>query len=93
MLEVIDKSERQTREKTAEQLGALAPPVFEILDGGGRSEKLDQLVEGLRQRGLADFVTVDLRIVRGLAYYTGVVFEAFDRSGKAARDCRRRALR
>ena len=82
VLEVIDKSERQTREKTAEQLGALAAPVFEILDHGGRSEKLDQLVEGLRQRGLADFVAVDLRIVRGLAYYTGVVFEAFDRGGK-----------
>ena len=25
---------------------------------------------------------IDLRIVRGLAYYTGVVFEAFDRGGK-----------
>jgi len=82
MLEVIDKSERQKREKTAEQLGAVAPAVFGILDGGGRSEKLERLVEGLRQRGLADFVAVDLRIVRGLAYYTGVVFEAFDRSGK-----------
>ena len=29
--------------------------------------------------GYADFVQVDLGIVRGLAYYTGVVFEAFDR--------------
>jgi histidyl-tRNA synthetase len=82
MLEVIDKSERQKREKTGEQLGSLAPAVFEILDGGGRSEKLDRLVESLRQRGLEDFVAVDLRIVRGLAYYTGVVFEAFDRAGK-----------
>jgi histidyl-tRNA synthetase len=82
MLEVIDKSEREAREKTAERLGALAAPVFEILDGGGKSEKLDRLVDGLRQRGLADFVSVDLRIVRGLAYYTGVVFEAFDRGGK-----------
>jgi histidyl-tRNA synthetase len=27
-------------------------------------------------------VQVDLSIVRGLAYYTGVVFELFDRSGK-----------
>ena len=82
MLEVIDKSERQKREKTGEQLGSLAPAVFEILDGGGRSEKLDRLVDSLRQRGLGDFVAVDLRIVRGLAYYTGVVFEAFDRAGK-----------
>jgi histidyl-tRNA synthetase len=28
--------------------------------------------------GLADFLSVDLTIVRGLAYYTGVVFEVFD---------------
>ncbi len=28
--------------------------------------------------GLGDFVQVDLSIVRGLAYYTGVVFELFD---------------
>lgn len=31
-------------------------------------------------RGLTEFVQPDLSIVRGLAYYTGVVFEIFDRS-------------
>ncbi len=81
LLGVIDKSEREPREKTAERLGPLAGPVFEVLDGGGRSEKLEQLVAQLEQRGLADYVKVDLSIVRGLAYYTGVVFEAFDRAG------------
>ena len=80
VLEAIDKSEREPREKTTERLGELAGPVFEVFDRGGGSEKLDGIVEGLRQRGLAEFVSVDLRIVRGLAYYTGVVFEAFDRS-------------
>src|SRR5204863_6312722 len=40
------------------------------------------VVEALRGRGLADFVQIDLGIVRGLAYYTGIVFEAFDRGGK-----------
>lgn len=82
VLEVIDKSERESREKTVERLGDLAASVFEILDGDGKSDKLDRVVAGLQQRGLAEFVHVDLRIVRGLAYYTGVVFEAFDRSGK-----------
>ena len=82
MLQVIDKSEREPRERTAEKLGELAGPVFEILDGGGRSEKLEQLVEQLAQRGLAEFVRIDLAIVRGLAYYTGVVFEVFDRAGE-----------
>ncbi len=81
-LEIIDKSERQPREKVSEQLGDLAPGVFEILDGGGKSEKLDGIIQQLRHRGLAEFAEVDLRIVRGLAYYTGVVFEAFDRAGK-----------
>lgn len=82
ILQVIDKSEREPREKTKEKLGELADPVLAILSGGGRSEKLDQLVDGLRARGLADFVDVDVRIVRGLAYYTGIVFEVFDRAGK-----------
>ena len=82
LLQLIDKSERETREKTAERLGALAGPVFAVLDGGGRSEKLEGIVSELGRRGLADYVKVDLSIVRGLAYYTGVVFEVFDRSGK-----------
>jgi len=82
LLQVIDKSERQSWEKTAEQLGTIANPVFSILENGGTSEKLDRIVASLRHRGLGDFVKVDLRIVRGLAYYTGVVFEAFDRAGK-----------
>ena len=81
LLQVIDKSERAPREKTAEQLGPHAGSVFAVLDGGGRSEKLEQLVEALSYRGLADFVKIDLSIVRGLAYYSGVVFEVFDRAG------------
>jgi histidyl-tRNA synthetase len=81
-LQIIDKSEREPREKTAVKLGPLAEPVFKILDGDGSSEKLDRLLEALRARGLSDFVEVDLGIVRGLAYYSGVVFEAFDRGGK-----------
>ncbi len=32
--------------------------------------------------GLRPFVALDLSIVRGLAYYTGIVFEAFDRKGE-----------
>lgn len=40
-----------------------------------------RLMNGLDAMGLAQFVTVDLGVVRGLAYYTGFVFEAFDRKG------------
>jgi histidyl-tRNA synthetase len=82
LLQVIDKSGREPREKTAEKLGKLADPVFSILKTGGKSRKLDQLVDGLRERGLSDYVAIDVGIVRGLAYYTGIVFEVFDRGGK-----------
>jgi histidyl-tRNA synthetase len=82
LLEAIDKSAREPRDKTAEKLGDLADAVFAMLKSGGKSARLEQLVEGLRARGLADFVAVDVGIVRGLAYYTGIVFEVFDRSGK-----------
>jgi len=82
LLQVIDKSEREPRAKTIEKLGNLADPVFAILGEGGKSEKLEQIVDGLHTRGLSDYVDVDVRIVRGLAYYTGVVFEVFDRAGK-----------
>jgi histidyl-tRNA synthetase len=82
LLQAIDKSGREPREKTAEKLGELTDPVFALLKSGGKSEKLDKLVEGLGIRGLADFVAIDVGIVRGLAYYTGIVFEVFDRAGK-----------
>ncbi len=41
-----------------------------------------KLLGNLGAMGLADFVQVDLGVVRGLAYYTGFVFEAFDRKGE-----------
>src|SRR6476660_5843040 len=82
MLQAIDKSEREPREKTEERLGKLAKPVFEIFEKGGESVKLNNIMVNLRMRGLADFAKIDVRIVRGLAYYTGIVFEVFDRAGK-----------
>ena len=82
LLQAIDKSGREPREKTTEKLGKLADPIFSILKKGGKSRKLDQLADGLRERGLADYVAIDVGIVRGLAYYTGIVFEVFDRAEK-----------
>jgi histidyl-tRNA synthetase len=39
---------------------------------------LEEVVGALSAIGLADFVEIDLGVVRGLAYYTGTVFEIFD---------------
>lgn len=41
-----------------------------------------KLLAGLDAMGLSPFIEVDLGVVRGLAYYTGFVFEAFDRQGE-----------
>lgn len=42
-------------------------------------ETLFALAEGY---GYADYLAFDASVVRGLAYYTGVVFECFDRQGE-----------
>lgn len=39
---------------------------------------LQAVVQALEAMGLAEWIDVDLTIVRGLAYYTGTVFELFD---------------
>ena len=63
------------------ELGAL---VGEGSDAIRDLERLFALAEGY---GYADWVTFDASIVRGLAYYTGVVFEGFDRSGQLRAIC------
>ena len=48
----------------------------------GRLADWKKLLGGLDAMGLTPYLEVDLGIVRGLAYYTGFVFEAFDRKGE-----------
>ena len=47
-----------------------------------RISELNSLCSLLTDIGLQDYVTIDFKIVRGLAYYTGFVFEAFEASGQ-----------
>jgi histidyl-tRNA synthetase len=54
------------------EAGAAAPA------GSPAAASLRELFELLAAYGVADRVVFDASIVRGLAYYTGVVFEAFD---------------
>jgi histidyl-tRNA synthetase len=41
----------------------------------------------LASLGVDEWVTFDLKIVRGLAYYSGIVFELFDRAGEMRAIC------
>ncbi len=81
-LQVIDKMERSPSEATDEKLGALGTDLRAVRDFiTSISEEhpvFAPIRESLAARGLWEFVKVDPGIVRGLAYYTGVVFEAFD---------------
>jgi histidyl-tRNA synthetase len=52
-----------------------------------RGEPLSRTIEALGAMGLGEFVDLDLAIVRGLAYYTGTVFELFDAQGELRAIC------
>ena len=57
---------------------AVKDALGKVRGGAEAGEPLEQSLSALAAMGLGDFVTVDLTIVRGLAYYTGTVFELFD---------------
>jgi histidyl-tRNA synthetase len=50
-----------------------------------KSEELARLFAALEALGAAEYVRFDPNIMRGLLYYTGTVFEAFDISGRVRR--------
>ncbi len=83
--QVIDKLERSSPDETEKKLGTFGfslAKVNEFIEAGKPSTELESILQNLAARGLQDFVKVDYRVIRGLAYYTGVVFEAFDRKGE-----------
>jgi len=67
--------------RSLEEAAAHAPA-----DSTALSE-LRRLFELLDAYGVADRVVFDASVVRGLAYYTGVVFEAFDAGGTLRAIC------
>ena len=50
-------------------------------------DRLQNYFEALEALGVGAWVRLDLRIVRGLAYYTGIVFELFDAEGELRAIC------
>jgi histidyl-tRNA synthetase len=81
-LQIIDKMERTPAEVTNTKLEALGMSL-EKVQAFISSISADhpifaELRENLEARDLWQYVKIDPGIVRGLAYYTGTVFEAFD---------------
>lgn len=60
----------------------------EIIGGAGEAiAELKELFSLAEKFGYSEWVQFDASIVRGLAYYTGIVFEGFDRQGKLRAIC------
>ncbi|HTX21216.1 MAG TPA: histidine--tRNA ligase [Candidatus Aquilonibacter sp.] len=83
--QIVDKLERVAPEESEKKLAALGfslAEVNEFIESGKPTAELESILKNLAARGLKDFVKVDYHVIRGLAYYTGVVFEAFDATGE-----------
>jgi histidyl-tRNA synthetase len=81
--QIVDKAERNPPEKTDAALakfGLTAQQVLDFMRSKSPTAELSPILADLSARGLGAYVEIDYAIVRGLAYYTGVVFEVFDRS-------------
>lgn len=90
-VEAVGKITRNGKEKTALlAIGQATGPaglksMAELAAGNESAEselaRLKELFDLLEKMGIADYCTFDMGVVRGLAYYTGIVFEAFSTSG------------
>jgi histidyl-tRNA synthetase len=56
-------------------------------EGAMSAARLERFFAHVDALGLADYVEFDAGLVRGLAYYTGLVFEVWDRRGKSRAIC------
>lgn len=83
--QAVDKLEREKPDVTAQKLALLGiafDDVKQFIAAGAPTTELQSVLDNLAARGLSDFVRVDYGVIRGLAYYTGIVFEAFDKKGE-----------
>jgi histidyl-tRNA synthetase len=82
--QAIDKLEREDPVVSQQKLAAVGlslQKVQEFVEQAKPTAELQSILDNLSARGLQSFIKVDYGVIRGLAYYTGVVFEAFDRKG------------
>jgi histidyl-tRNA synthetase len=83
--QIIDKLEREDPAVSDEKLTGLGfsgSEIREFIAAGEPTAELKIIIDDLAARGLRDFVKIDYGVIRGLAYYSGPVFEAFDRKGE-----------
>jgi histidyl-tRNA synthetase len=83
--QIVDKLEREdpaVSEQKLTGLGLSLAVVRDFISAGEPTRELDAILQNLTARGLQAYVKIDYGVIRGLAYYTGVVFEAFDRKGE-----------
>ena len=83
--QIIDKLEREDPAVSGGKLANLGfslEQVNEFIERGQPTDELANILANIEARGLGDFIKIDYRIIRGLAYYTGPVYEAFDKRGK-----------
>lgn len=78
--QAVDKLERESpedNEKKFKALGFSYTAVNDFIASGKPTAELETVLKNLAARGLSPYVKIDYGVIRGLAYYTGVVFEAF----------------
>ena len=83
--QIIDKLDREEPKVSNDKLAKMGfsyDQINEFILEGKPTEELSAIIENIEARGLGDFIKIDYRIIRGLAYYTGPVYEAFDKHGK-----------
>lgn len=83
--QIIDKLDREDPAVSGDKLTKLGfsmGQVNDFIESGQPTDELAAIIGNIEARGLGDFIKIDYRIIRGLAYYTGPVYEAFDKRGK-----------
>ena len=68
-------------------MNALAARYGDVEGASEHIERMRQYFSFVDSLGFGEWVKLDLSIVRGLAYYTGIVFELFDTAGEFRAIC------
>jgi histidyl-tRNA synthetase len=73
--EIVEKLTTVLTNNSVEAIAEVLGPDSEAV------KEIEKLMSLAKDYGISDWIIFDASVVRGLAYYTGLVFEAFDRKG------------